>query len=88
MPNAPELSTAPTANASSLEDLVSGAAKEADKVASAAGPPVEATKIEEPKEEKKGKKGKDNMKLVYSDNETSPEEKMASMARYAFVPSG
>jgi hypothetical protein len=26
------------------------------------------------------------MKMIYSDNETSPEEKMAKFARYAFVP--
>jgi len=37
--------------------------------------------------EKKVKKEKDkNAKLIYSDNEVSPEEKMAKMQRYAFVP--
>ena len=37
--------------------------------------------------EKKGKKDKDkNVKMVYSDNEISPEEKMAGLPRYAFVP--
>ena len=37
---------------------------------------------------KKAKKDKDgkSMKLIYSDNETSPEEKMARMPRYAFAP--
>ena len=37
---------------------------------------------------KKAKKEKDgkSMKLIYSDNETSPEEKMARMPRYAFAP--
>ena len=36
--------------------------------------------------EKKGKKEKDkNSKMVYSDNEISPEEKMAQLSRYAFT---
>jgi hypothetical protein len=39
--------------------------------------------------EKKSKKEKDkNTKMIYSDNEVSPEEKMAKMPRYAFVPDG
>ena len=82
---APRLS----ANATSLDDLVSGAAKDADKAAGAAEAKPDLPKIEEPTEEKKGKKEKDkNMKLIYSDNEVSPEEKMAQMPRYAFAPSG
>jgi len=28
------------------------------------------------------------MKLMYSDNDVSPEERMAKMPRYAFAPSG
>ena len=37
--------------------------------------------------DKKSKKDKDkNNKMVYSDNDVSPEEKMAKMSRYAFVP--
>ncbi|KAI4148361.1 MAG: hypothetical protein LQ340_005118 [Diploschistes diacapsis] len=37
--------------------------------------------------EKKAKKDKDkDVKLVYSDNEVSPEEKMAKLPRYAFDP--
>ena len=39
--------------------------------------------------EKAPKKEKDknkSSKLVYSDNEVSPEEKMARMPRYAFTP--
>lgn len=82
---APSLS----ANATFLDDLVSGAAKDADKAAGAAETKTELPKIEEPVEEKKGRKEKDkNMKLIYSDNEVSPEEKMAQMPRYAFAPSG
>lgn len=38
-----------------------------------------------PLPEKKSKKDKP-MKMVYSDNHTSPEEKLARMPRYAFVP--
>ena len=77
-----------SANASSLDDLVSGAAKDADDKAD-----VPKVKLEDSKpapastEEKKTKKEKDrSMKLIYSDNETSPEEKMAKLPRYAFVP--
>jgi hypothetical protein len=49
-------------------------------------PSATATK-EEPGDEKASKKEKDKSKatrLVYSDNETSPEEKMAMLSRYAF----
>ena len=125
------------ANASSLDDLVSGAAREPDDIdeiirmaeagirppkkgdvqsapisAHVSAPipvPVQAS-VQEPAQanapapetvpvpestdkpeavEKKAKKEKDkNMKMVYSDNEVSPEEKMAKMPRYAFVPDG
>ena len=49
------------------------------------------TKVEtkaEPPPTKDGKKAKKDAKpkLVYSDNETSPEEKMAKLSRYAFSP--
>ena len=78
-----------SANASSLDDLVSGAAKDADKAASGVANKPDVGKNIESIEEKKGKKEKDkNMKLVYSDNDISPEEKMAKMPRYAFAPSG
>ena len=76
-------------NASSLDDLVSGAAKDADRAAATTETEKGASKAAEPQEGKKGKKDKDkNMKLMYSDNEVSPEEKMAKMPRYAFAPSG
>lgn len=65
-------------SATSLDDLLSGAAKEADKA---------DIKQDEPQEEKKAKKEKDkSTRLVYSDNNISPEEKMAQMPRYAFAP--
>ena len=79
----------PSANATSLDELVSGAAKDADRATNAGEAKPELPKAEIPAEEKKGKKEKDkNMKLIYSDNEVSPEEKMAQMSRYAFAPSG
>ncbi len=46
-------------------------------------------RVEDGQEEKKGKKEKEkNTKLVYSDNDVSPEEKMAQLPRYAFTPDG
>ena len=50
--------------------------------------PVEAKSGDVPVEKrpKKDKEKEKEIKLVYSDNETSPEEKMAKLSRYAFVP--
>ncbi|KAL2822584.1 hypothetical protein BJX63DRAFT_126409 [Aspergillus granulosus] len=68
---------------SSIDDLISGAAKEADQAAAAHAAP----KAPETVEEKPSKKDKSKQsRLVYSDNETSPEEKMARLPRYAFAP--
>lgn len=80
-PGAPSADKTPTPGAAqvsaSIDDLVSGAAKEADQTPK----PAEAT------EEKPAKKDKSKQtRLVYSDNEVSPEEKMAGLPRYAFVP--
>ncbi|KAI9654560.1 MAG: hypothetical protein M1829_000916 [Trizodia sp. TS-e1964] len=53
--------------------------------------PDSANKATEASSEHKGKKEKDKDKgarLIYSDNEISPEEKMAGLSRYAFVPDG
>lgn len=68
---------------SSVDDLISGAAKAADDAAAQA-----SAQKAEAAEEKKAKKEKDKSKtrLVYSDNEISPEEKMARLPRYAYVP--
>lgn len=73
-----------TAVSSSVDELISGAAKAADNAAAGATPVPQSNKAEE----KTSKKEKDKSKarLVYSDNETSPEEKMAKLPRYAFVP--
>lgn len=99
-----------------MDDLVSGAAREADdideiirmaeagikppKKGEAAAPHVQpaaeaqavSTHVPESAEnpepaEKKSKKDKP-VKMIYSDNDMSPEEKMAQMPRYAFVPDG
>ncbi|KAI9861457.1 MAG: hypothetical protein M1813_005354 [Trichoglossum hirsutum] len=69
-----------SANASSVDELISGAARAADN--------AKAKTADQPGE-KKIKKEKDRdkaTKLVYSDNEVSPEEKMARLPRYAFAP--
>ena len=95
----PKPHSIPSANATTLDDLVSGAAKDADeanKVTAikserneSTGAPKLDSKPNDAHEEKKGKKEKEKVtKLVYSDNEISPEEKMAQLPRYAFVPSG
>ena len=87
-------------NGQSLDDLISEAKQaESSKPTEAAdipeGPKAEpeathevvSTKKEDERAE--GKKDKDKSKitkLVYDDNEISPEEKMAKMARYAYTP--
>lgn len=63
-----------------IDDQVSGAARDADKIGSNAV--VQAGE----KKSKKDKEKDKSVKLVYSDNEMSPEEKMAKLPRYAFVP--
>ena len=73
--NGGETTQAPDTISTSVDDLISGAAKQAE------------TTADKPKSEEKPKKDKSKaVRLVYSDNETSPEEKMAQLARYAFVP--
>lgn len=71
----------PTATAADVDELVANAARES-------GVSLEENKpAPEPVEEKKSKKDKDKAtRLVYSDNELSPEEKMAKLSRYAFDP--
>ena len=80
--NAPNpMSMVPTRNgvdpnlAASVDDLIASVAKDVQ----AAAAPKEATK------EKKSKKSKDkdNIRLVYSDNEISVEEKMAQLRGFA-----
>lgn len=86
--------------ASSIDDLISSASKQADANAAANVPkaatpkpttPVPPAAKDEPADDKAAKKDKDKAakatRLVYSDNEISPEEKMAAMPKYAFMPS-
>lgn len=81
---------APSANLGTATGALNGAEPKVTGI-----PEVKASASQEPvatqekkSEDKKGKKEKErsNAKLVYSDNEVSPEEKMAKMSRYAFVP--
>lgn len=115
-------------NASSVDDLISGAARKADdideiirmaeagikppkkgehtpipattpatiatptpapetKTANAVKAVVPETSDKPEQAEKKAKKEK-AIKMIYSDNELSPEERMARMPRYAFFPDG
>ena len=93
LPTAPSTSAGPeSVHATSLDDLISGASQEAEaSVIAAVQPqalPAEQA-LTEAGEEKASKKEKDKnkaTKLVYSDNDVSPEEKMARMPRYAFTP--
>lgn len=99
-----------------MDDLVSGAAREADdideiiRMAEAGIKPPKKTGILPPviaealppvavsipisevptKPETTAKKSKKDKptKMVYSDDDISPEEKMALMPRYAFIPDG
>ena len=79
-----------SAKATSLDDLISGASREAEATQSVQPDPAPAPPTAEvATEEKAPKKEKDKnktSKLVYSDNDISPEEKMARMPRYAFTP--
>ena len=72
-PGAPVHVNGQSATAADVDDLI----------ASVAGQPA---KPEAPEKERKGKKDKDkNSRMVYSDNEISPEEKMALLPRYALI---
>ena len=83
--------------ATSTDDVMSAASKEADTAALAPkGTPSAPTPVHtaappatEGAGEKTSKKDKDKSKMskmVYTDNEVSPEEKMARMPRYAYTP--
>lgn len=80
----------PTQATPAPKDDTSSSTNNAEKVEASVSSKTEAAAEEGP-EEKKGKKEKDkdkSTKLVYSDNEVSPEEKMAQLPRYAFSPDG
>ncbi|KAL9105141.1 MAG: hypothetical protein Q9187_008813 [Circinaria calcarea] len=77
-----------SSNAPSVTDTKSAPVNDRSKVAPDPEAQAEA-KFERHPTEKKGKKDKDKaIRLVYSDEEISPEEKMAKLPRYAFVPDG
>jgi hypothetical protein len=66
-----------------IEELIANATREADKVENS----LSGSQAQEKEKERKPKKEKDkNLRLVYSDNEVSPEEKMAQLPRYSFIP--
>lgn len=72
------------------KDDIPSVTNNAEKIDASMSSKAEAAAEEGP-EEKKGKKEKEkdkSTKLVYSDNEVSPEEKMAQLPRYAFSPDG
>lgn len=83
IPGSPSVSQPISTNATSLDDLVSGAAKNADNIEASA-----KAKAEGHTGEKKIRKENKNITLVYTDNDVSPEEKMANLPRYAFTPNG
>jgi hypothetical protein len=65
-----------------VDELISNAAKNADE-SSKATPQTDSAAGTE----KKSKREKDkNVKFVFYDQTVSPEEKMAALPRYAFVP--
>lgn len=67
---------------SSVDDLISSVTNQTQAGATNGTPPTTEAPVE-----RKPKKEKDkNSRLVFSDNETSPEEKMARLSRYAFTP--
>jgi hypothetical protein len=66
-----------------IEELIANATREADKAETA----YSGGQAHEKEKERKSKKEKDkNTRLVYSDNEVSPEEKMAQLPKYSFFP--
>lgn len=70
--------------AKAAERLISEESKRADEMTQK---PTPAIAPEEASEGKPAKKEKSKAtRLVYSDSETSPEEKMAKLPRYAYVP--
>ncbi|KAF6809082.1 hypothetical protein CSOJ01_07151 [Colletotrichum sojae] len=83
------------AGASTVDDLVSGAAHQGDEIdelirraeSGIKAPKKPEEEAEEAAGEKKSKKDKDkNVRMVYADTEVSPEERMAQLSRYAWVP--
>jgi hypothetical protein len=78
---------APPVNAAQFQQLHHGAPGSNGKAPEASAS-VEPTSTPAPEgaTEKKGKKDSKNVRLIYGDNEISPEEKMAQLPKYAFSP--
>ena len=93
LPQRPEVET-PHVNSQQMQQIHTGITPpeilhtSAAAAAGARNNGAEKTPAETPVEHGNNKKEKSKPKtrLVYSDNEVSPEEKMAGFARYAFVP--
>lgn len=66
----------------SIDELIAGAASRAGDLVSKPSATTEGVLDEKPAKKEKSKASR----MVYSDSETSPEEKMARLPRYAFVP--
>jgi len=66
----------------SVDDLIS-TAKEPKPAGTEPAPSADAAAEKKSKKEREKDK---NMRLIYSDNEVSPEEKMAKLPRYAYTP--
>ena len=76
-----------SSNKAHMNDNAASGAGAADSLGAAAAKAVEAApKLSKEEERRLRKEREKNMKLIYSDNDISPEEKMAEMPRYAFVP--
>lgn len=87
-PNAISQGPAPT---TSLDELISTASKQADTRANSSTPaPATVVAKDDANDEKGAKKEKATKpsRMVYSDNEISPEEKMAKLPRYSFAVAG
>jgi hypothetical protein len=68
-----------------VDELISGAAAQQSAKTAPSQQPT-PTPAPEKEAESASKKSKKATRLVYSDQEVSPEEKMAQLPRYAFTP--
>jgi hypothetical protein len=89
----PTASSAEIPTSSDIQDLISGASKQAEAQAPSNVAPAAATLTtaaappkEKAADEKKDKDKPKATRLVYQDTELSMEEKLASLSRFAFTP--
>ena len=76
----------PGANATSVDDLISSAAAQQGAPPTTSHQPTPTPVAAEKEAEAGSKKSKKATRLVYSDQEVSPEEKMARLPKYAYTP--